>query len=90
MTGSISKQRVAQEVKDRALLLATGFNDGQDAFDKAAAAIRLSTMGVTSPDNRVTQRAFGAVVDRLKAGYGDKAPQVRISSQQATTRLSGP
>jgi hypothetical protein len=90
LTGAISNQRVAQEVKDRTLLLATGFNPRQNPFDKAAAAIRLGTMGVTPPDNRVTQRTFGTIVGRFKAGYGYESPQIRISSQQATTRLSGP
>jgi hypothetical protein len=39
LTGAISDQRVTQKVKDRSLLLATGFNDRQDALDKATAAI---------------------------------------------------
>ena len=90
MTGAISDERIAQKVKDRPLLLATGFNHRQDAFDKAAAQIRLGAMRGATPDDRMTQRAFGTVVGRLKTGYGYKPPQVRISSQQATTRLSGP
>jgi hypothetical protein len=84
---SISQQGGTQEVKDRALLLATGFNHGQDTFDKAAASIRLSTMGITPPDNGMTQRAFGVVVGWFKAGNRCKAPQVWISRQQAATRL---
>jgi transposase InsO family protein len=90
LTGPVSDEGIAQKVKDRALLLATGFNYGQDAFNKAAAALRLGTMGAMPPDNRVTQRAFGTIVGRLKAGYGYESPQIRISSQQATARLSGP
>ena len=70
----LTNQRIAQEIKDRSLLLPTGFNDGEDAFDKAAAQVRLSTMRVTPPDNGVTQGAFGAVVGRFKAGYGYKTP----------------
>ena len=44
LTGSMGNQRVAQEVKDRALLLETGFEHGQDAFHKPAAQVRMSAV----------------------------------------------
>jgi hypothetical protein len=87
LTGAISDERIPHKVKDRTLLQATGLNDRQDAFDKAVARIRLSPMRVTPPEHGVTQGTFGAVVRWLKAGYGDKTPQIGISRQQATTRL---
>ena len=65
MTGPISNEGIADKVKDRALLLAAGFNHRQDTFDKAAAAIRLSPMRVASPEYGMTLGAFGAVVGRL-------------------------
>ena len=40
----MGNQRVAQEVKDRALLLETGFEHGQDAFHKPAAQVRMSAV----------------------------------------------
>jgi hypothetical protein len=66
LTGPISHKGLAQEVEDGALLLAAGFNDGQDAFDKATTVVGLSAMRGAPPDNRVTQGALGAVVGGLK------------------------
>jgi hypothetical protein len=85
----MSYQRVTQEVKDRTLLLATGFNDRQDAFHETTAQIGLGTMRWASPDHRMTQRAFGTVIGRLKPRDRYKSPEVGIGSQQAKTRLNG-
>ena len=51
MTGTISEESVAQKVKNWALLLATGFNYGQDALDKAAAMIGLSAVRGAPPNH---------------------------------------
>jgi hypothetical protein len=44
LTDAVSDEGIPQKVKDRALLLATGFNHRQDALDKAAAQIGLGAM----------------------------------------------
>jgi hypothetical protein len=84
LTGTISDERIAQKVKNRALLLATGFNHGQDVLDKPAAIIGLGTMRGAAPNYGVTQRAFGTVVGGLKTRDRDEAPQVGIGRQQET------
>ncbi len=89
MTGTISDKRLSQKGKDRALLLATGFNHGEDALDKTTAMIGLRAMRGTPPNHRVTQGAFGTVVGGLKAWNGDEAPEVGVSRQEQTTRRCG-
>jgi hypothetical protein len=37
LAGTVGDECIPQEVKDRTLLLATGFNNCQDAFNKAVA-----------------------------------------------------
>jgi hypothetical protein len=44
LTSPISEESLAQEVEDGALLLATGFDDRQNAFDKTAAMLGLGAM----------------------------------------------
>jgi hypothetical protein len=44
LTGAESDEGLPHKVKDRALLLAAGFNPGQDPFNKAAVTLGL-TMG---------------------------------------------
>jgi hypothetical protein len=39
LASAVSYQRFTQEVEDRALLLAAGFDHGEDPFDKPAARI---------------------------------------------------
>jgi hypothetical protein len=51
LTGPISDEGSARKVEDRALLLATGFDHGEDALDKAAAMIGLRAMRSAPPDH---------------------------------------
>ena len=44
MTSPISEEGLTQKVEDGALLLAAGFDDCQDTFDKAAAMLGLGAM----------------------------------------------
>jgi hypothetical protein len=69
LTHPVSDEGIPHEVKDRPLLLATGFSHRQDPFNKTAARIRLGAMRGASPDNRMTQRAFGTVVGRFEARH---------------------
>jgi hypothetical protein len=89
LSGAIRKQRITQKVKNRPLLLATGFNHREDAFHKSTAQVGLSPMRVAPPDHRMPQRPFGTVIGWLKPWDGCKSPEIGIGSQQATTRLSG-
>ena len=89
MASTVSHQCLAEEIENRTLLLAAGFDHRQNTFDKAAAMIGLRAMRSAPPDHRVTQGAFGAVVGWFETGDGDEAPEVRIGSQEQTTRGRG-
>jgi hypothetical protein len=39
LTDAVSDESIPQKIKNRTLLLAAGFNHGQDAFDKPAAEV---------------------------------------------------
>jgi hypothetical protein len=89
LPGPVSDEGIAQKVKDRPLLLAASFNDGQDALNKSAAGIGLSAMRVAAPDDGMTQRAFGTVVSWFKTRDGHKTPQISIGSQEQATGGGG-
>lgn len=72
-----------------ALLLAAGFEDGQQGFDEAAAGLTLGAERKLAPDDGVTQRAFAAVVGRFQAGDFQEQPQLVEAGEQVIAQGNG-
>ena len=72
-----------------ALLLAAGFDDGQQGFDKAAAGCALGAEREFAPDDCVTQRAFAAVVRRFQARDFPEQPQLVETVEQFIAQGNG-
>ena len=64
------------EVDDGSFLLAAGFDDGEHGFDVTVASFALGAETQFSPDDSVTQAAFGSVVGRFDVRVFEKRPQV--------------
>jgi hypothetical protein len=52
------------------MLLATGFDEGENALGKKTAHVRLSAMRSPPPGHGMTQSAFGTIVSRFNPRYG--------------------
>ena len=67
--------------------LAAGFDDRQQCFDAAAAGCAVGARGEFAPADRVTQRAFGAVVGRFDPGdFGEQPELIEVCQQVVTPR----
>ena len=78
-----------EEGEGVSLLLAAGFDGGQQAFHESATVGALGAERQVFPDDGVAQRAFGRVVGRLDIRAIHEPPQVALIGQQFTTRRSG-
>lgn len=67
------------------VLLAAGFDGGQQGFDKPASLFALGAETQLSPDDRMTQAAFRRVIGRLDALHLKKCPQPFTVIEKLTT-----
>ncbi|HVO68865.1 MAG TPA: hypothetical protein VMT24_02400 [Aggregatilineaceae bacterium] len=65
MASAIGEEGLTEEVKHGTLLLATGFNDGEDTLNEKTAQVRLGAMRRAPPEDRMTQRSLHGDFPRL-------------------------
>ena len=78
-----------EEVEDIAILLAAGFDDGQQGLDEAAARGALSAEGEFAPDHGVAQDLFGAIICGLDPGVSEEHPELIPAIKGSSDYLGG-
>ena len=72
-----------------ALLLAAGFEDGQQGFDEAATGFTLGAEREFAPEDCVAQRAFATVVRWFQARDFQKQPELIEACEQFIAQGNG-
>ena len=68
------------------VLLAAGFDDGEEGFDEAATGVALGAEREFTPDHRVAERLFRAVVGRFDTGDVGEGPELVETFEQAVAQ----
>ena len=95
MCGGLGFEGGGQDIEDIAVLLAAGFDDGEQGLDEAAAGVALGAEREFAPDHGVAQDLFGAVVGRLRTGVGEEHPELvpaieEVRAECRVPRVRGP